>query len=1331
MLLKKNTKILFLVFLFITALLALIWKLKSSDTISETEYIHYTATKEAITFKIQSDIKGFQIDSDSSNQTFFDEILSQPGFPVDLSSLRVLGGNQFVNPKLIMFEFHDIVSLNQEEQSSLIFPFQFNNSIMQGYKNSYDYNTEILTYYIYLDKQYLQNLKNEGVASLRIIFHYNIIRPLYLSSIITEDLTVFGKIQTFVDQKIRNNESLFKFKFETNILSFRILENIFPRVYAADYCDGGYVCEYKGYINCTCDLGGAPCFNPPNGDCGPGLLGKCNNCASTSCFGTKHLNCNASEPDACSDEGLSCPNDTDYCNPPVSESCSWNPPPAGTPTPTPTPTPTASPGMEWCYSCSQPNGGFCQNLGQVAQGTCATNCDACNSEPTPTATPTADPSCNISLTPVTSSQVATGYTVELNAITSNVQNGSISHVTFSSLNSSIATVSPDFDDSSPYTTLVTGDYPGTTTITANGYMGGSSRCSSTVNITVVATAEDEAPQCPSFQVTSPTVNTGGIAQYIAEITDDGINILPDHSFESGTVSYWPTLNNINEWYAVNSGAFSSPGIDGIFYAKLSRANNSDPHVATGWMQTGENLTDQEYTLTFLGKSHQYPKLVQYILIQRYPYLGDWTDTGVFIIDPIFYPDSWTRFKYNLTFPNPNNGSHTTRIRVVLRPPQDDSPVYYDSVKLFKTNTAGVDEDTVKFYYMPATYDPCDPANWTELGAGTRISNTDFYQILWDTSGMSEGDYYVIVNVSDIQGNLTSGNPSNCGELGVTYIDACGSTQSIVACTPSCGGTECGDTGATPNQVTNVRINGQDPNSNLDLTLDDNLTVTWDDPGTPDPNSTIDYYQINVWDKDRGPNRPDPCNTSSDCFNYQTANKVETYTITTPSHIYDNDLYVAVSAVNAIPCTPASGPWSDKSGYTLVAQVRGNFYIDPSPSLIGGNCLGDDTDPIDFSNYPGSSVYGSIGDQATTLTDSYTRLNVPYAPSSQWNDYGFTTSLEIDNSANPANILICSCPVGNNPLICTHTDSISPNLNEHFYVTTVNLSNGPWWQVVGGNAYGADSFITNIPQTCYDVNNTAICKPDAVTMNLDSDTNSAGIPMSGNAVSTNGYNSERGANDPKAENTTHENLIKENYNFFASEVDLGAATAISGTINSIPSDPGAESDTEIYYSNSDLSIDFSTTQNVVSSRNIVIFVNGNLSLTSNQDTRMLTVEPGGFIAFIVSGDINFDANIGNTNETNLDTNVEGVFVADGSINVKGYSDDPINDDTLKDNKFVGAGTFVGWSGINLTRDYENTNDITDKQLNNLNPIETFIFRPDFNINVPTIMMKPSIVWQEVN
>ena len=120
--------------------------------------------------------------------------------------------------------------------------------------------------------------------------------------------------------------------------------------------------------------------------------------------------------------------------------------------------------------------------------------------------------------------------------------------------------------------------------------------------------------------------------------------------------------------------------------------------------------------------------------------------------------------------------------------------------------------------------------------------------------------------------------------------------------------------------------------------------------------------------------------------------------------------------------------------------------------------------------------------------------------------------------------------------------------------------------------------------------------------------------------------------------------------------------------------------------------------------IVILVDGNLSIR-----RKIRVEEGGFLMFIVSGDIEINSNV---NSTDGQGAVEGIYVADGTFSTG-----------EADTKLIVEGTFVGWTGVSLQRDFDSTQ-------NNTEAAEVFRYRPDLVVNVPIYLSRPNILWQEV-
>lgn len=95
------------------------------------------------------------------------------------------------------------------------------------------------------------------------------------------------------------------------------------------------------------------------------------------------------------------------------------------------------------------------------------------------------PTCTLSLSS-SSLSINEGDETSLTAALSNVSGGSVEQVTFSSSDSSIATVSPISDTNEPYLTTIGGLAAGSTTIIAEGIMSGSSRCSAAVEVTVTS-----------------------------------------------------------------------------------------------------------------------------------------------------------------------------------------------------------------------------------------------------------------------------------------------------------------------------------------------------------------------------------------------------------------------------------------------------------------------------------------------------------------------------------------------------------------------------------------------------------------------------------------------------------------------------------------------------------------------------------------------------------------------------------------------------------------------------------------------------------------------------
>jgi len=169
-------------------------------------------------------------------------------------------------------------------------------------------------------------------------------------------------------------------------------------------------------------------------------------------------------------------------------------------------------------------------------------------------------------------------------------------------------------------------------------------------------------------------------------------------------------------------------------------------------------------------------------------------------------------------------------------------------------------------------------------------------------------------------------------------------------------------------------------------------------------------------------------------------------------------------------------------------------------------------------------------------------------------------------------------------------------------------------------------------------------------------------------------------------------------------------------------PSFNSNDIVYFQSGNLTIQ--SQWSVASGETYVVFVDGDLTFTDGGNDQLIDVAQGGFLAFIVSGDIIVEESLGNSNFTDTTANLEGVYIADGSLTIASRGQAAGGDD-----RFVGEGVFVGWSGVNLNRDYS---DGSNRSLeNNDKPIELFVYRPDLLVNMPDIMLVPIRIWQETN
>lgn len=288
-----------------------------------------------------------------------------------------------------------------------------------------------------------------------------------------------------------------------------------------------------------------------------------------------------------------------------------------------------------------------------------------------------------------------------------------------------------------------------------------------------------------------------------------------------------------------------------------------------------------------------------------------------------------------------------------------------------------------------------------------------------------------------------------------------------------------------------------------------------------------------------------------------------------------------------------------------------------------------------------------------------------------------------------------------------------NCEEDCGVCTDNFA---WWQVWGGHFAAANDFgyvirslIPNI-SICIEPS----CFPYLSVTDRDRSDKSDGFPfLGGGEVLANDQISDR--EEQVYVTNTSTSRLRETYSYFYSRYSLGFSPeddfqyidldALEPTILK-----------ESYFHSGDMIIQ--SPWNVTEGESYVIFIDGDQYIEDPLSIgELITVEEGGFLAFIVSGDINIADSIGHSTLTNTSGNIEGVYIADGTITIMS------NGST--DKRFIGEGTFVGWTDVEMLRDFG------DEMNNQQFPTETFVYRPDFVRYTPEKMKRPQMIWQETN
>ena len=279
---------------------------------------------------------------------------------------------------------------------------------------------------------------------------------------------------------------------------------------------------------------------------------------------------------------------------------------------------------------------------------------------------------------------------------------------------------------------------------------------------------------------------------------------------------------------------------------------------------------------------------------------------------------------------------------------------------------------------------------------------------------------------------------------------------------------------------------------------------------------------------------------------------------------------------------------------------------------------------------------------------------------------------------------------------------------------------PWMQISNGNLFSAadtgDSINAPIPLAC---DGNALCTAALLTENAVNTANSDGFAITGGgSVSTNGFYNER-TPDPTAIGSAL-SRIEPNYQYFYRLLELPETPAddFAGSHSDArrPNPFGTTIDDQVFFSDGDLTIQERWW--VPDGGTVIVVVDGDLTFENPSNYGYLSeVVPGGFLMFVVSGDIIVDETVGHTNNSTA-RSLAGFFVTNGQVDIQSTGN------VATERTLVFEGSVVAWNGFSFSRDL---GDAAHAQ----RPAELFRYRPDLLLNTPEYLKEPQQTWQEVN
>jgi len=614
------------------------------------------------------------------------------------------------------------------------------------------------------------------------------------------------------------------------------------------------------------------------------------------------------------------------------------------------------------------------------------------------------------------------------------------------------------------------------------------------------------------------------------------------------------------------------------------------------------------------------------------------------------------------------------LHFILKEPQSNLPptcsISSCPVKLntgqsytFSATGSDIDGTITNIEMWSASQSDSPPASWTNICASASDNCSR------DVSFDSEGDYYVICNASDDDGNWCTGNP---------WCPWLPNPPSGEDCT---GWSDCTDGDLCAFSVVGERswtieteaicLNGMDHNR-----------------------------QVRTWYRFWPPNPPvdtlRPPVVGSDIF------------LITSTH-YQNNVYVGMQdeegnflGLNPPPphfAITYSNYWSPptpNARWNRENLPQGNYRIEflaPDPWCT--NCL------ISIPNI--SLPVGSTGTILVSIDDESPGHKIDCVEFFVINDPDNTIELVGDNPVcDPSFQIDVRALSSGTPAtiraIATMDDGITTCEDE----STVSTYAASWFQTQGGGLTSSQSLMSHLPDndpTEYLIKSGSQSKPL-----LRRDPGSAcyvtGIPsFGGGEVSETGWIAQtqyRGVlySYPYFENKLPPGLFNEN---------IGSDVRAGDWNGGVPY-LGYE---WYFYDGESSSMDINIIQDVTfTNRKVILFVrNANLNIHNR-----INLSDRSFFMAVVDGSIQIESDLGGSDPPHL----EGIFVADGAIATPGHH-------SLPDVPLVVRGSIVA-SSISLGRDLVDNNSDT--------PAEFIEFAPDLLFYYPSILGARRLNWEEV-